>query len=113
MCPLAGSYQGAKQYNGDMVEARPALRIGSPVIRRANGRTVQFEGISDRAPNGTVRTAEEKRGEVSNGRSGNGGNVEVNLPPLLAAHLGRTKAEVLLQPSMASGYVVNMPSINQ
>ncbi|GJS04116.1 hypothetical protein Tco_0320624 [Tanacetum coccineum] len=46
-------------------QARPALRIG---------------------------ITSERRGEVSNGRTGNGGNVEVNLPPLLAAHLGRTEA---------------------
>ncbi|GKA07477.1 hypothetical protein Tco_0686701 [Tanacetum coccineum] len=73
-------------------QARPALRIGSPVIRRANRRTVGFEGISERAPNGIGRTIEEIRGDVSNRKTGNGGNAEVNLPLLLDAHLGRTKA---------------------
>nr|GEX15453.1 hypothetical protein [Tanacetum cinerariifolium] len=155
MCPLAGSYQGAKQYNGDMVVSFMSARICerlrtawlehttlisfghhrrrdrtiyctisgvivgpatiSPVILKhaqpyGSGlqyeRTIGFEGISKRAPNGTVRKIEERIWEVSNGRT----DVEVNLP-LLAAHLGRAKSNV--QAFMAYGYIGNMPLINQ
>ncbi|GJV31621.1 hypothetical protein Tco_1392021, partial [Tanacetum coccineum] len=59
-------------------QAHPTLRIGSSVIPRTNRRTIWFKGISERAPN-------------------------VNLPPLLAAHLGRKEAGAPLQPSMAFG----------
>ncbi|GJU68172.1 hypothetical protein Tco_1254431 [Tanacetum coccineum] len=50
-------------------QARLALRIGSPVIRMANRRTVAFEGITKRAPNEIGRTTGERRWEVSNGRT--------------------------------------------
>ncbi|GJT27723.1 hypothetical protein Tco_0907998 [Tanacetum coccineum] len=52
-------------------QARLALRIGSPVIRMANRRTVAFEGITKRAPNEIGRTTGERRWEVSNGRTSN------------------------------------------
>lgn len=76
-----------------------AMRIGSFSSRRTNGRTVSFEGIPERAP--TRR--EGTMAEDSNGRSQERENTQVNLPPLLAAHLGRNEAGVLLQPSHTSG----------
>lgn len=72
----------------------PILRIRSHAGRRAGGRNVGFEGVPERAPTrkeGTVA-------EGSNGRSQQRENTEVNLPPLLAAHLGRTEGGVPLQP---------------
>ncbi|GJT19093.1 hypothetical protein Tco_0877799 [Tanacetum coccineum] len=66
-----------------------------------SGRTVGFEGILERAPNGNGRIAEERIWEVSNGRTCNEGN------------MGRTEARVLLQPPIALGYICNIPSVNQ
>ena len=57
-------------------------------------RSVGFEGVPERTP--TRR--EWAIVEGSNGRSQRRENTEVNLPPLLAAHLGRTEAGVPLQP---------------
>nr|GEV18677.1 hypothetical protein [Tanacetum cinerariifolium] len=94
-------------------QAHAALRIGSPVIRETSERTVRFEGISERDSNVNERIEKERSGEESNRITGNGGNKEVNLPPLLVAHQEMTEAGVLLQPFMASGYVGNMPSVNQ
>ncbi|GJR04093.1 hypothetical protein Tco_0527077 [Tanacetum coccineum] len=59
---------------------RFALMIGSPIVRRLNGRTFGFEGVSERAPNGVERTTDKRRIEVSNGRTSNEGNEEVNSP---------------------------------
>ena len=50
--------------------------------------------------------------EGSNGRSQRRENMEVNLPPLLAAHPGRTEAGVPLQPSHASGVEGNPHPFN-
>ena len=78
---------------------RPILRIGSPTTRRAGGRSVGFEGVPERTP--TRREGIVTEG--SNGRSRQREISEVNLPPLLAAHLRRTEGGVPSQPSYASG----------
>lgn len=86
----------------------PILRIGSPASRRVEGRSVGFEGVPERTPTrkeGTVA-------EGSNGRSRQRENAEVNLPPLLAAHLGRTEGGIPLQPSHASGVEGNLGPVN-
>ena len=82
-----------------------AMRIGSPSSRRTNGRSVSFKGIPERVP--TRR--EGTMAEGSNGRSQQRKSTQVNLPPLLAAHLGRNEAEVPPQPSHASGVGGNPP----
>jgi hypothetical protein len=86
----------------------PVLRIGSPVGRRIGGRNVGFEGVPERTP--TKREGTVAAG--SNGRSRQRENTEVNLPPLLAAHLGRTEVGIPLQPSHASGVGGNPCSYN-
>ena len=85
-----------------------ALRIGSPIGRRTGGRSVSFEGVPERAPTRREGVA----GEGSNGRSQRRDNSEVNLPPLLAAHLGRTETGMPLQPSHASGVEGHQPQFN-
>jgi hypothetical protein len=85
-----------------------ALRIGSPSGRRMGRRSIGFEGVPERTP--TRREGVIAKG--SNGRSQRRENIEVNLPPLLAAHLGRTEAGVPLQPSHASGVEGNPPPFN-
>ncbi|GJT52070.1 hypothetical protein Tco_0978227 [Tanacetum coccineum] len=97
---------------GQSIDYYPNRIVPTP-RPRTSGRTVGFEGILERAPNGNGRIAEERIWEVSNGRTCNEGNMEVNLPPLLAAHMGRTEARVLLQPPIALGYICNIPSVNQ
>lgn len=86
----------------------PVLRTGSPASRKTNGRNVGFDGVPERTPtrrDGTIV-------EGSNGRSQQRGNTEASLPPLLAAHLGRTEAGIPLQPSHASGVGGNPCSYN-
>ncbi|PWA78384.1 reverse transcriptase domain-containing protein [Artemisia annua] len=86
----------------------PILRIRSSTGRRTGGRSVGFEGVPERPltrREGTVT-------EGSNGRSQQREASEVNLPPLLAAHLGRTEAGVPLQPSHASGVGGHPSSFN-
>jgi hypothetical protein len=86
----------------------PILRIGSPAGRRAGGRNVGFEGVPERTPTRRERTV----ADGSNRRSQQRENTEVNLPPILAAHLGRTEGGVPLQPSHASGVGGNPGSVN-
>ncbi|GKA69927.1 hypothetical protein Tco_0775991, partial [Tanacetum coccineum] len=74
---------------------------------------MRLEGISKRAPNDIGRLAKDMRGEVPNGRTGYGENTEVNLPVLLVAHLGGTKAGVhSLQPIKGEAFslTANQPS---
>lgn len=82
-----------------------AMRIGSPSSRRTNGRTISFEEILVRAP--TRR--EETMAEGTNGRSQRRENMQVNLLPLLAAHLGRNEVGFPPQPSHTSGVGGNPP----
>lgn len=86
----------------------PILCIGSPVSRRAARKNVGFEGVPERTPT-------RKEGivaEGSNERSQQRENTEVNLPPFLAAHLGKTEGGVPLQPSHASGVGGNPGLVN-
>ncbi|GJS96300.1 hypothetical protein Tco_0803268 [Tanacetum coccineum] len=85
---------------------------GSLIVRRSNGRNVRFEGVPERASRRVERVAEERIWEKSNGRIGNGMH-GVNLPPLLAADLERTKAGAPSHSSILSGFVRDFPSINQ
>ena len=50
--------------------------------------------------------------EGSNGRSQRRENTQVNIPPLLAAHLGRNEVGVPLQPSHTSGVEGDPPLFN-
>lgn len=89
------------EYDEEMeIESRPSapgvthpiLRIGSPTGRRTRRRSVGFEGVPERPPTrreGTVT-------EGSKGRSQRMEASEVNLPLLLAAHLGRIETGVPL-----------------
>ena len=86
----------------------PILRIGSPASRRVEGRSVGFKGVPERTPTRKEGTISEG----SNGRSRQRENAEVNLPPVLAAHVGRTEGGISLQPSHASGVGGNLGPVN-
>ncbi|GJU38834.1 hypothetical protein Tco_1191791 [Tanacetum coccineum] len=62
----------------------------SAVISKTSGRTVGFEGILERAPNGNGRIAEERIWEVSNGRTCNEGNMEDLVPTTYKALMEKT-----------------------
>nr|GEX80534.1 hypothetical protein [Tanacetum cinerariifolium] len=67
------------------------MMIGSLIIRRPNGITIGFKGVSEKVLSGAERVAEERRREVPKRRTSNGENARFNL----------------------SGFVGNMTSINQ
>ncbi|GKB12865.1 hypothetical protein Tco_0846788 [Tanacetum coccineum] len=67
--------------------ATPPLRIASTKIRRRGERTVGFEGAQSRGESMVEMNTEGGRPSEEAPR-GNGGQ-SVNLPPLLAAYLGR------------------------
>nr|GEW87698.1 hypothetical protein [Tanacetum cinerariifolium] len=100
------------------MEPRPArvrkttlvLRTGSPRARSQRGNVIEFKD----APNmDESRIERESKGRMASERkakhSENGG---VNLPPLLAAHLGRNENGQPLQSTLASAYGGHQPSTN-
>ncbi|GJU77597.1 hypothetical protein Tco_1274667 [Tanacetum coccineum] len=82
--------------------ATPPFRIASPRIRGRGERTVGFEGAQSRGESMVERNTEGGRPSKEAPR-GNGGQ-SVNLPPLLAAHLGRGENGQPLQSSLTSAY---------
>ncbi|GKF88453.1 hypothetical protein Tco_0259330, partial [Tanacetum coccineum] len=67
--------------------ATPLLRVASPRIRRREKRIVGFEGAQSRGESRVKRNTKGGR-PLEDAPRGNGGQ-SVNLPPLLAAYLGR------------------------
>ncbi|GKC33032.1 hypothetical protein Tco_1040326, partial [Tanacetum coccineum] len=82
--------------------ATPPLRVASPRIRRQGERTVGFKRDQSRGESRVERNTEGGRPSAEAPR-GNGGQ-SVNLPPLLAAHLGRGENGQPLQSSLTSAY---------
>ncbi|GKD08198.1 hypothetical protein Tco_1187883 [Tanacetum coccineum] len=91
-------------------EATPTLRLRSPVVRRQRERVVGFEEAPNREGSRGGRNAEGSRpSEIETRENGNRG---VNLPPLLAAHLGRNESGQPLQSSLTSVHGGHQPSTN-
>ncbi|GJX67017.1 hypothetical protein Tco_0302744 [Tanacetum coccineum] len=78
------------------------LRIASPWIHKQGERTVGFEGAQSRRESRVERNTEGGRLSEEAIR-GNGGQ-SVNLPPLLAAYLGRDENGQPFQSSLTSTY---------
>ncbi|GJT47437.1 hypothetical protein Tco_0956152 [Tanacetum coccineum] len=81
-------------------EVTPPLRMRSPRVRRQRERVVGFEEVPNREGRRIERNTEgnipsEARAEENRRR-------EMNLPPLLAAHLGRNENGQPLQSSLTS-----------
>ncbi|GJT59613.1 hypothetical protein Tco_1003146 [Tanacetum coccineum] len=91
-------------------EVTPPLRARSPKIRRQRERVVGFEKALNREGRRTGRNTEgnrpSKAGAEENGRR------EMNLPPLLAAHLGRNENGQPLQSSLTFVHGGRQSSIN-
>ncbi|GJV65286.1 hypothetical protein Tco_1476114, partial [Tanacetum coccineum] len=90
--------------------ATPPLRITSPRICRRGERTVGFEGAQSRGESRVKRNTEGGRPSEEAPR-GNGGQ-SMNLPPLLAPHLGRGKNGQPLKSSLTSTYEGQAPPNN-
>ncbi|GKE30256.1 hypothetical protein Tco_1445640 [Tanacetum coccineum] len=82
--------------------ATPPLRAASPRVRRRRERIVGFEETQNRWESRVKRSKEGGRPskEVSRGN----GSQNANLPPLLAAHIGRSENGQPLQSSLTSVY---------
>ncbi|GJZ70689.1 hypothetical protein Tco_0634540 [Tanacetum coccineum] len=86
-------------------EATPTLRPRSPVVCRQRERVVGFEEAPNREGSRRGRNAEGIRpSEIEAENRG------VNLPPLLAAHLGRNKSGQPLRSSLTSVQGGHQPS---
>ncbi|GJY78822.1 hypothetical protein Tco_0484623 [Tanacetum coccineum] len=93
-----------------IITATPPLRIASPRIRRRGERTVGFEGAQSRGESRVERNTEGGR-PLEESPRGNEGQ-SVNLPPLLAAYLGRGENGQPLQSSLTSAYGGQAPPNN-
>ncbi|GJX06081.1 reverse transcriptase domain-containing protein [Tanacetum coccineum] len=82
--------------------ATPPLRVASPRICRRGERTVGFEGAQSRGESRVERSTEGGRPSEEAPRGNRGQSV--NLPPLLAAHLGRGENGQPFQSSLTSAY---------
>nr|GEX57062.1 reverse transcriptase domain-containing protein [Tanacetum cinerariifolium] len=91
-------------------ETTHVLRIGSLRVRRHRGRVVEFEDAPNRDGSRVERESNGRR--PSKQKAEDGGSRGVNLPLLLAAHLGRSKNRKTLQSTLTSGYGGNQPSTN-
>ncbi|GJS10916.1 hypothetical protein Tco_0367712 [Tanacetum coccineum] len=91
-------------------EAIPTLRLRSPVVRRQRERVVGFEEAPNREGSRRGRNAEGIRPSKIEAREDE--NRGVNLPPLLAAHLGRNKSGQPLRSSLTSVHGGHQPSTN-
>ncbi|GKB30083.1 hypothetical protein Tco_0869484 [Tanacetum coccineum] len=91
-------------------EVTPPLRIRSPRVRRLHERVVGFKEALNREGSrigwNTKGNRHLEAGAEENGRR------EMNLPPLLEAHLGRNKNGQPLQSSLTSVHGGLQPSIN-
>ncbi|GJY79787.1 hypothetical protein Tco_0485588 [Tanacetum coccineum] len=86
------------------------LRIGSLRVQRYRGRVVEFEDALNR--NGSRFERESNVRRPSEQRVEDGRSRGVNLPPIFAAHLGRSENEQSLQSTLTFGYGDNQPSTN-
>ncbi|GKG30329.1 hypothetical protein Tco_0420227, partial [Tanacetum coccineum] len=82
--------------------ASPPLQVASPGIGRWGERTVGFEGAQSRGESRVKKNTKGGR-PLEEVPRGNGGQ-NVNLPPLLIAHLGRDENGQPLQSSLTSAY---------
>nr|GFD09361.1 hypothetical protein [Tanacetum cinerariifolium] len=82
------------------MEVTPPLRTRSPRVHRKRKRVVGFEEVLNREGSRTERNTEGNR--PSEAREKENGRREMNLPPLLAAHLGRNENGQPLQSSLTS-----------
>ncbi|GKB54953.1 hypothetical protein Tco_0905706 [Tanacetum coccineum] len=83
-------------------EATPTLRPRSPMVRRQRERVVGFEEAPNREGSRGGRNAEgTSLSEIEEREDENRG---VNLPPLLAAHLGRNESGQPLRSSLTSAH---------
>ncbi|GKC54015.1 hypothetical protein Tco_1076760 [Tanacetum coccineum] len=87
-------------------EVTPPLRTRSPRVRRQRERVVGFEEAPNREGSRTGRNTEGNR--PLKDRAEENGRREMNLPPLLAAHLKRNENGQPLQSSLTSVYEVHM-----
>ncbi|GJR53227.1 hypothetical protein Tco_1403748 [Tanacetum coccineum] len=83
--------------------ATPTLRAASPRVRRRRERVVGFEETQNRGESRVERNSEG--GRPSEEASRGNGSQNIKLPPLLAAHIGRSKNGQPLQSSLTSFYV--------
>ncbi|GJY93287.1 reverse transcriptase domain-containing protein [Tanacetum coccineum] len=79
-------------------EVTPPLRTRSPRVRRQRKRVVEFEEAPNREGSRTGRNT--KGNKPSEAEAEENERREMNLPPLLAAHLGRNKNGQPLQSSL-------------
>ncbi|GJR47750.1 hypothetical protein Tco_1315853 [Tanacetum coccineum] len=80
----------------------PPLRAASPRVRRRRERVVGFEETQNRGESRVERNNEG--GRPSEEASRGNGSQNVNLPPLLAAHIGRNENGQPLQSFLTSAY---------
>ncbi|GJU98935.1 hypothetical protein Tco_1328206 [Tanacetum coccineum] len=80
----------------------PPLRAASLRVRRRRERGVGFEETQNRGESRVKRN--NKGGRPSEEASRGNGSQNVNLPPLLAAHIGRSENGQPLQSSLTSAY---------
>ncbi|GKB50132.1 hypothetical protein Tco_0900885 [Tanacetum coccineum] len=88
-------------------EATLTLRPRSPVVRRQQERVVGFEETPDMERSRRGRNVEGVRPTKIEAE-----NRRVNLPPLLAAHLGRNESGQPLRSSLTSVQGGHQPSTN-
>ncbi|GJW04208.1 reverse transcriptase domain-containing protein [Tanacetum coccineum] len=82
--------------------ATPPLRVASPTVRRRRKRVVGFEETQNRREIRVERNSEG--GRPSEEASRGNGIQNVNLPPLLATHIGRSENGQPLQSSLTFVY---------
>ncbi|GKE53122.1 hypothetical protein Tco_1488278 [Tanacetum coccineum] len=82
--------------------ATPTLRAASPKVRRRRERVVGFKETQNRGESRVERNNNGGRPLEEASRGNRGQNV--NLPPLLAAHIGRSENGQPLQSSLTSTY---------
>ncbi|GJS34796.1 reverse transcriptase domain-containing protein [Tanacetum coccineum] len=80
----------------------PPLRAASPRVRKRRERIVRFEETQNKGERRVKRNIKGERPSKEESR-GNGGQ-NVNLPSLLAAHIGRSENGQPLQSSLTSAY---------
>ncbi|GKC60170.1 hypothetical protein Tco_1087768 [Tanacetum coccineum] len=91
-------------------ETTLVLRTRSPRARRQKERVVEFEDTLNR--DGSRVERNYKGGRPSEHRVDDNKSQGMNLPPLLAAHLGRSENGQHLQSYLASAYDGHQPSTN-
>ncbi|GKD03261.1 reverse transcriptase domain-containing protein, partial [Tanacetum coccineum] len=108
---ISGAFQREMEPRPEQTrEVTPPLRMRSPRVRRQCERVVGFEEVPNREGSRTERNTEGNIPSEAVGEEN--GRREMNLPPLLAAHLGRNENGQPLQSSLASFHVGRQFSIN-